>query len=161
LQRSIWAAKSIPPAAEQSASWWQMLWMRKQRVGVEPTGEGEGTRLGWLVVGRLAVHRIGSVSTWTTTAGQVRSAFTLRTNNGERLKVEEESVSAESPSGTTIEIFNVLDTGKNHLTQTRIANDLLSQYCSFLLGHTKRRIRVNGEELAVEELFRINIVSGP
>ena len=122
-------------------------------VGVEPTGEGEGTRLGRLGVGRLAVHRIGSVSIWTTTAGQLRSAFTLRTDNGERLKVEEESVSAESPSGTTIEIFNVLDTGKDHLTPTRIANDLLSQYCSFLLGHPKRRIRVNGEELAVEELI--------
>lgn len=50
-------------------------------VGVEPSGEGEGTRLGRLGVGRLAVHRIGSVSMWTTTAGQVRSAFTLRTDD--------------------------------------------------------------------------------
>ena len=122
-------------------------------VGVEPTGEGEGTRLGRLGVGRLAVHRIGNVSTWTTTAGQVRSAFTLRTDDGKRLKVNEESVSAESPGGTTIEIFNVLDTGKDRLTPIRVANDLLSQYCSFLLGHPKRRIRVNGGELAVEELI--------
>lgn len=122
-------------------------------VGVEPAGEAEGTRLGRLGVGRLAVHRIGSLSTWTTTAGQVRSAFTLRTNDRGRLKVEEESVSAESPSGTTIQIFNVLDTGKDRLTPGRVANDLLSQYCSFLLGHPKRRIRVNGEALAVEELI--------
>ena len=121
--------------------------------GVEPMGEGEGTRLGRLGVGRLAVHRIGSVSTWTTTAGQVRSAFTLRPDNSKRLKVEEEGVPAESPSGTTIQIFNVLDTGKDRLTPTRVANDLLSQYCSFLLGYPKRRIRVNGEELAVEELI--------
>lgn len=122
-------------------------------VGVQPTGEGDGTRLGRLGVGRLAVHRIGSVSTWATTAGQVRSVFTLRTDNSKRLKVEEESVSLESPTGTTIEILNILDTGKDRLMPTRVANDLLSQYCSFLLGHLKRRIRVNGEELAVEELI--------
>ncbi len=123
-------------------------------VGVQPAGEGDGTRLGRLGVGRLAVHRIGSVSTWTTTAGTVRSIFTLRTDgSGKRLKIEEESVAAGTPTGTTIEIYNILDTGKDRLTPARISNDLLSQYCSFLLGHLKRRIRVNGEELAVEEMI--------
>jgi DNA mismatch repair ATPase MutL len=112
-------------------------------VGVAPASGGEGTRLGRLGVGRLAVHRIGSLSTWTTVAERssgeaVRSIFTLRTDGNKRLKVQEE-VFAASPTGTTIEIHNILDTGKDRLTATRIANDLLSQYCSFLLGQPLAR----------------------
>src|ERR1035441_5280087 len=126
-------------------------------VGVAPASGGESTRLGRLGVGRLAVHRIGTLSTWTTVAARssleaVRSIFTLRTDGNGRLKIQEE-VFAASPTGTTIEIHNILDTGKDRLTATRIANDLLSQYCSFLLGHLERRIRVHGRELAVDELI--------
>lgn len=126
-------------------------------VGVAPASGGESTRLGRLGVGRLAVHRIGSLSTWTTAAERssgevVRSIFTLRTDGNKRLRIHEQ-VGVEYPTGTTIEVHNILDTGKDRLTAARIANDLLSQYCSFLLGHLNHRIRVNGEELAVDELI--------
>ena len=46
--------------------------------------------------------------------------------NSERLKIEEEIVSDDSPSGTTIEIYNILDIGKDRLTSTRVTNDMLS-----------------------------------
>lgn len=125
-------------------------------VGVEPSSSGDSARLGRLGVGRLAVHRIGTLSKWTTTAKVgdkwVQSTFTLRTGESRKLEIQETEVSPVSSTGTTIEIFNILDTGKG-LTTARITADLLSQYCSFLLGHTDRKIRVCGEELDVQGLI--------
>lgn len=130
----------------------------KQRfvvVGVEPS-TADSARLGRLGVGRLAVHRIGSLSKWTSTAkveGKcLQSTFTLRTGEGRKLEIKEVEVAPESPTGTAIEVFNILDAGKG-LTPSRVAADLLSQYCSFLLGHSNRKIRVCGEELDVQGLI--------
>jgi hypothetical protein len=126
-------------------------------VGVVPASTGDANRLGRLGVGRLAVHRIGSLSKWTTVAAvsgkKVQSTFTLRTDTSGPLKIVEEDVGPDSPTGTTIEIYNILDTGKERLTTGRIANDLLAQYCSYLLGHPNRRIRVCGEALDVQALI--------
>ena len=125
-------------------------------VGVEPSLSSDSARLGRLGVGRLAVHRIGTLSKWTTTAkvdGKcIQSTFTLRTDEGRKLEIQETEVALDSPTGTTIEVFNVLDAGKG-LTAARISMDLLSQYCSFLLGHANRKIRVCGEDLDVQGLI--------
>jgi len=135
-------------------------------VGVEPSAAADSGRLGRLGVGRLAVHRIGSLSKWTTVARfdgkSVRSTFTLQTAEGRKLQIQED-VSKDSPTGTSIEIYNILDSGKDRLTSARIASDLLSQYCSFLLGHPHCRIRVCGEELDVQGLIEsreIEIIPG-
>ena len=126
-------------------------------VGVVPSTTSDSGRLGRLGVGRLAVHRIGTLSKWTTVARvggtTVRSTFTLRTDEGKNLQIAEEEISSDNATGTTIEIWNILDSGKERLTASRISSDLLSQFCSFLLGHPKRRIRVCGEELDVQGLI--------
>lgn len=124
-------------------------------VGVAPSTAPDSARLGRLGVGRLAVHRIGTLSKWTTTAkvGEktIQSRFTLRTNEGRKLEVDEVEAAKTSPTGTSIEIFNVLD--DKGLTAAKVAADLLTQYCSFLLGHSNKRIRVCGELLDVQGLI--------
>jgi len=124
-------------------------------VGVAPSAASDSARLGRLGVGRLAVHRVGTLSKWTTTARvgdkTIESRFTLRTNEGRKLEVEEVEVAKTSPTGTSIEIFNVLD--DKGLTAAKVTADLLSQYCSFLLGHSNKRIRVCGELLDVQALI--------
>ena len=60
-------------------------------VGVKPASAVDGKCLGRFGVGRLAVHRIGTLSKWTTVAAvggkKIRSTFTLRTQENKRLTV--------------------------------------------------------------------------
>jgi hypothetical protein len=127
-------------------------------VGVDPIPlPSLGTRLGRFGVGRLAVHRIGSLSKWSTVSnteksGSVRCVFTLGTTPGP-IKVDQEVVPPNTPTGTTIEILNLIDKDKDRLTQSVIANDLVSHYCSYLLANPNRRIQVQGEVLNVQALI--------
>ncbi len=126
-------------------------------VGIEPlVGRDRAPRFGRFGVGRLAVHRIGTLSKWDTVAqvndGRALSTFTLFSDDRGGLEVTEEQVSTENPTGTSIEIFNLRDTARETLSVPRIANDLLAQFCSFLLGNRGRQIRVQEETLNVDQM---------
>jgi hypothetical protein len=125
-------------------------------VGVEPRNGGSAVgRFGRFGVGRLAVHRLGTMSRWVTVAEtkkgkRVRSCFTLRSDDQSSLKIDEEAATGSTPLGTHIDIFNIRDS--DGLTPQRVTNDLLTQFCSFLLGNRKRTIWVQGEALNVDAL---------
>jgi hypothetical protein len=127
-------------------------------VGVSPIDQSRSGRIGKFGVGRMAVHRIGNVSDWTTVSrsksGEGASLrFTLRSgSSGTPLTVEPATVAPDEPTGTRIEVFNLLDSGQEALTPARIRDHLLIQYCRYLLGHPKREIRVQGEALNVQQM---------
>ena len=127
-------------------------------VGVQPTSTSSAARIGKFGVGRMAVHRVGTVSEWSTvarpkSADPMRLRFTLRSESSDhRLAIQQEPVSANEPTGTRIEIFNLLDSGLEALTPARIRDQLLIQYCRYLLGHTHKEIRVQGESLNVQQM---------
>ena len=128
-------------------------------VGVQPASQSDAaTRLGRFGVGRLAVHRIGSLSEWTTVAeepgaGRVRSRFHLSSLEQGPLSVDEELVPASTPLGTSIVVSNLRDSADETLTVKRIADDLSAQFCGFLLGNTARQIVVQGEALDVHKMI--------
>ncbi len=123
------------------------------RIGVEPKSGSEGSLLGRLGVGRLAVYRIGTVSDWTSASkskeGFTRISFTLKSDERNNLSVKQEFTKTSVPLGTTINVFNLLDKDAERLSPGRISNDLLSHFCSFLLGHPQKIIRVQGQALDV------------
>jgi hypothetical protein len=136
----------------------------KQRiavVGVSPLVEiGIGlARMGRFGVGRLAVHRLGSVSTWSTTAklsngDKVKSAFTLCADQPTIVKVSEASAPRTTPTGTVIAIEEIKEGQSAGLTPARIGEELLVQFCGYLLANPGRRIEVQGEGLDVAWLVQ-------
>lgn len=135
----------------------RVLRERFRLVGADSDGISHNLgRLGRFGVGRLAVHRIGTVSVWTTVSdseeGRLRCTFKL-TEKREPLKIDQEPVAADTPTGTTIEIFNLRDKDKEKLTPTAISGDLLSHYCSYLLANAGREIFVQGDRLNVDDLI--------
>jgi hypothetical protein len=132
-------------------------------VGVGPGRGGGADRLGRFGVGRLAVHRLGSLSAWTTTAkdesgGRVRSAFELRSETPRTIAVTQHKIAANAPTGTTIHIRNIVDDEMEAGFEARLRGELLAQFCSYLLGHPERSIHVNGEALEVETLISDRVV---
>lgn len=125
-------------------------------VGVAPsTCEANARHFGRFGVGRLAVCRIGSISKWITISDsdrstRIQSTFEVRLDDRGPLKVEEKELSKSTPLGTTIEIYNILDSDQDALTPSRISNDLLSQFCSYLLGNPNNCIRVQEIDLNVK-----------
>lgn len=136
------------------------LQSRFMEVGV-PTGQQEPAqafRLGRFGVGRLAVHRIGSRSDWSTTAAvagdrKVRSRFTLRHGDSGNLVIDEEEADRSTPTGTRIEILAITDASAEAFAPGRLASDLLVQFCSYLLGNPGCRIVVQGELLDVKRMI--------
>jgi len=126
-------------------------------VGVQPSADAAPlSRLGRFGVGRLAVHRIGTLSRWTSVSTskdsrKIRLSFTL-TDTLERLTVTEDVVDPSTPTGTAIEILNIRDRDSERLTPATIGNDLLSHYCSYLLANPTRHVFVQGELLDVRSL---------
>jgi hypothetical protein len=136
----------------------EILKTRFCEIAADVTEDGASeVRLGKFGVGRLAVHRIGSPSKWTTVAAtgntqRVRSIFEL-TDSPEAVKVREENVSAREPCGTTIEIFNLRDKDKEKPVPAVIASDLVGHFCSYLLGHPDREIWVQDERIDVTQIL--------
>ncbi|MBI5068717.1 MAG: ATP-binding protein [Deltaproteobacteria bacterium] len=132
----------------------------KQRfavIGVSPNAAGASARLGRFGVGRFAVHRLGTISEWTTVAEgahgtRVQSTFTLRSDDRSSPRVEVRSVAPATPTGTTIKIFNALDQEFEAAFVARLRSDLLSQFCSYLLGNPRHVIAVHGEPLDVASI---------
>jgi hypothetical protein len=127
-------------------------------VGVTPFPRSQATRLGRFGVGRFAVHRLGTISEWTTVATDahgrgVRSDFTLRADEPEALRVHEQIVDARTPTGTTIRISNVLDDELEGAFVASLRGELLTQFCSYLLGNPDHAICVQGEALDVSSLI--------
>jgi hypothetical protein len=122
-------------------------------VGVGPSAN-EQPRLGRLGVGRLAVARVGAVSTWITSAltgsSLVRSTFILDEGaTSSSIRIHEEVAPAEARSGTEIVIDNLLDADDSALTPSRLREELLTQFCAYLIGNTTRQIWLNGSRLDV------------
>lgn len=128
-------------------------------VGVSPSDSADATnRLGRFGVGRLAVHRIGSLSDWTTVSrlpdgARVRSCFQLDSESRSALRVHEEKVGDDVPLGTMIAISNLRDSDGEALTPKRITEDLGAQFCGYLLGNTSRMIVVQGSPLDVKAMI--------
>ena len=128
-------------------------------VGVEPNiSQKQITKFGRFGVGRLAVYRIGSSSKWITTSDtstgkRIRLSFILSTERQKKFAVTEEEVPNTTLLGTVIEIYNLRDSGQEALTPSKISNDLMAQFCSYLLGNPKQKILVQGESLNVNILI--------
>jgi hypothetical protein len=126
-------------------------------VGVDSTGSVKSNaQFGRFGVGRLALFRIGTFGKWVTVSEpqkgkRVRS--TLLMKEGDKLKVEEEEASDSVPLGTAIEIYNVRDTGQQSLTTARLSSEILTQFCSYLLGNPSRKLSVQGELLDINDLI--------
>jgi hypothetical protein len=136
----------------------ELLRTRFAVVGVDPTLDGR-QRFGRLGVGRLAVHRIGTVSDWETVSEtpdgtKVRCMFTLDVDRPRDVDVTIDAAPSTTNLGTTIRIENLNDAGRASLASARVSGDLLNQFCSYLLSTSGREIRVNGVELNVRELVR-------
>ncbi|MDQ2977531.1 MAG: ATP-binding protein [Acidobacteriota bacterium] len=126
-------------------------------VGVNPTGTSN-VSFGRFGVGRLASFRIGSLSRWTSisqssNSTRKRVSFELRSGTYEPLTVREELAASGEATGTQIEIFNIFDSGQQTPTASRISNDLLTQFCTYLLGNPSKRINVQGEVFEIEQMI--------
>lgn len=127
-------------------------------VGVAPNGAPAGpNRFGRFGVGRLAVFRIGGLSEWTSVSkdkkgSRTRVSFKLVQNGNQRIQVTEEVVSKTTPLGTTITVYNLRDSGTEALHAGRLANDLMAQFCSYLIGNPEKTIVVQGETIDVASL---------
>ena len=133
------------------------LRFRFMSVGVGSSSEPGLSRFGRFGVGRLAVHRIGSISRWTSVSeaspGQrTRVSFELRDELPD-LDVNEVTVGSAEPVGTRIEILNLKDTGNESLSIAAVTTGLLRQYCSYLLGNPGCVIRVNEEFIDVQQMI--------
>jgi hypothetical protein len=128
-------------------------------IGVAADGS-IGDRLGRFGVGRLAVFRIGSISDWVTTSkdivtGKKRTLkFTLRASAPEEFHVEETPASDAEPTGTRVEVFELLDTGSERLTVESVAWGLVTEFCSYLFAHPQLQIALNGERLDLERIVQ-------
>jgi hypothetical protein len=120
------------------------------RIGVRPdqTAQGGLAKFG---IGRLAVHRLGGLSRWSTVAatpaGRIRSDFELTEATDRPLEIVEVQVDKTTPTGTQIQIFNLVDS--DPLTPSRIKGELLAQFASYLLAHPAKRVTVQDEALDV------------
>jgi methyl coenzyme M reductase subunit C len=126
-------------------------------VGVQPDEREDRSAFGKFGVGRLAVYRVGSLSDWRTVSAtkdgqKIECTFTLNADDRCPLRVKERIVAPPTPTGTAITIFNLLDRGKETPTPARIVGEMTSQFCSFLLGNSRKQITVNGDAIDVGSL---------
>ena len=126
---------------------------RFAKVAVLPDGKND-LHFGKFGVGRFAVYRIGSYSEWTTISEQknsdkVRYKFSLSKDDSNQLKVEEEKASQTDITGTTIIVKNILASEDANLSPERLRNDLISQFCSYLLGNPEKKICIQDDPLDV------------
>jgi Histidine kinase-, DNA gyrase B-, and HSP90-like ATPase len=121
---------------------------RFQTVGVQAKSDGK-SRLGQFGVGRMAVFRLGSRSQWRTVSlvGDVKTEFSfqLDSSSPDEFPVEARTVSARTPTGTTIVIEGLLDEQTLRLTDKQLSWDLFSEFASYLFAWTKKHLQINGE----------------
>ncbi len=127
-------------------------------VGVAPEEVGRTVQFGRFGIGRLAVHRIGTLSEWTTVAEidsgrRVRSMFTLSSSERGPLRIVQEDVPRRTPLGTSIVVHNLLDRTASAHSARRLADELSAQFCGYLLGNTSRLILVQGDALDLERII--------
>ena len=133
----------------------EILRARFMVVGVEPDPEHRSARFGRFGIGRLAVHRIGSLSQWVSVSQsndsneRIKISFRLDSDASKKLSVGEEMVPASTPLGTRIAIYNIRDSGQEVLTPTRVRHELTAQFCSYLLGNRDKQIIIQGEALDI------------
>jgi len=126
---------------------------RFTKVAVLPDGKST-LHFGKFGVGRFAVYRIGSYSEWTTTSedengDKIKYKFSLSKNDLNRLKVRKERACQADTTGTTIIVKNILASEDTHLSPEHLINDLLSQFCSYLLGNPEKKIYIQDDPLDV------------
>ena len=128
---------------------------RFSEVGALPAADrqDEFSRFG---VGRYAVFRFGATSRWTSVfdskEGRRQASFVMRANGGEQQCIIER-VSDDIETGTTVEIIDLYKIPVDQLSLQAITSELLSQFCSFLLGHPDREILVSGEAVDLSSII--------
>ena len=132
----------------------EVLRTRFIEVAVE-SSNSDPSRLGRFGVGRLAVHRIGAFSNWTTTSlcddGQkVKCSFTVG-DTPAPLKVTEEVAPSSAECGTVIEVFEIRDKDKEKPSALGIASDITAHFCGYLLGNPSQEIWVQSERIDVNQ----------
>jgi hypothetical protein len=141
-----------------------VLAKRLSVVGVLPeAGPAAVHRFAQFGVGHLAVHRIGSVSSWTTVCqtvkGKIKSTFVLRVDGPKSFSVTEEPVPASTPTGTSIRIEELKAFSGEALMPYKIGGELLAQFCAYLLAHPDRTIEIQGQPLQVSKMIEQQVES--
>jgi len=132
---------------------------RFMAVGVESdVKRSSAERFGRLGIGRLAVFRIGTVSEWESVSRNdnefpIKLCFKLSDNEQGDILISETTESKLLATGTNVKIYNLRDSGKESLSPQRISADLLSQFCSYLIGNPTKRIFVQNELIDVSQLI--------
>ncbi|MBN2180372.1 MAG: ATP-binding protein [Sedimentisphaerales bacterium] len=126
---------------------------RFAKVAVLPDDKSN-LHFGKFGVGRFAVYRIGSYSEWTTISKQengdkVIFKFSLSKDDLNQLTVEKGKATQADTTGTTIIIKNILASEDANLSPERLRNDLISQFCSYLLGNPEKKIIIQRNPLDV------------
>lgn len=115
--------------------------------------------LGRFGVGRFAVFRVGTTSIWRTVTANNRGGTCTVLRLSEEVPegfdiVEHRRALPSERAGTTVTISGLKDTGNDSLHPARVAADLVSHYCSFLLANPDRAIVVEGERLDVASMVQ-------
>jgi hypothetical protein len=85
----------------------------------------------------------------------MRVSFTVTAEMGRGLtplRIVEENLNSSESTGTWIKIVNLRDESNEKLNTARIKNDIATQFCSFLLANSDRRIMVQDEPVDVRSL---------
>jgi hypothetical protein len=126
-------------------------------VGVATAvAQATAPRLGRFGVGRFAVHRIGERSNWCSVAAvagssPIQTRFSLAASHPGIRGVQHTRV-ADLPSGTEIRVEELRPAPDQSLKPSRLRDELLAQFCGYLLAHPAIRIEVQGEPLNVRRL---------
>lgn len=124
-------------------------------VGI--ANQGSDLQFGKFGVGRFAVYRIGSLSEWTTTAkdddGKLQSIqFRMDGESNSPLNGKIIDNDSSGKTGTTIKIFNLAPGEADSFDDDKIADVLITQFISYLLGHNDRTIFVQDKAIKPDEL---------
>ncbi|HSR50881.1 MAG TPA: ATP-binding protein, partial [Acidobacteriota bacterium] len=126
-------------------------------AGTSVSSRSQRATFGRFGVGRFAVYRIGDLSKWSSVAwsepvGSLRKIqFEFRSDvSGDQLEVIETEVGEDTPTGTVIEIFNLLDKDSEKLAAPTIRNSLRRQFCGYLLAHPNKELIVAGERIEAD-----------
>ena len=126
-----------------------ILKSRFVKVGVH---KNKDARFGKFGVGRFAVFKLGSFSSWKSVyldnEELKKLSFQLIEANKKICHPVIETVASKTSTGTTITIENIDQKEEKNLTHKKIEDGLITQFFSFLLT-TGKNISINGEYLNV------------
>lgn len=112
-------------------------------------------KFGRFGLGRFSVFRLGAKSAWSTTSKIDEKTYERRDfnlDNDQPNSIDGTHTKLSSgPTGTLIEVFNLFEDVTIGLSTKTLRNEILSSFFVFLIGNTKRKILLNGEEISPDE----------